>query len=118
MCISPSHNIGQHSAPRGDEHDHALDGVVITDEALYRQVNQHSCYQPYGEDGQQRTQDLCMGEEMSTVTRFMKLQQNYTQLSDCNNLGGCQGGSVTLVWMTHKLYVLLKYQLTYTMGSM
>ena len=62
-CVFCSHNIGQHSTTRGDEHDGALDDVVVVDEALHSQVDQHSCYQPDGEDWQQGTQDLCMGEE-------------------------------------------------------
>lgn len=62
VYIFCSHNIGQHSTTRGNEHDRALNGVVITDEALHSQVNQHSCYQPDGQNWQQRTKDLCMGE--------------------------------------------------------
>ncbi len=63
-CVFHSHNISQHSTTRGNEHDSALYGVFIADETLHSQINQHSCYQPDGENWQQRTQDLCKGEEM------------------------------------------------------
>lgn len=58
-----SHDIGHHSTTGGNEHDISLDGVVITDEALHGQVNQHSCYQPDGENRQQCTQDLCINKK-------------------------------------------------------
>jgi len=59
-----SHDISQQSTAGGNEHDGALDGVVIIDEALHSQVNQHPRYQPDGEDRQQRTQNLCMGGQI------------------------------------------------------
>ncbi len=34
-----SHDISQNSTTRGNEHDSALDGVVIADEALHSKIN-------------------------------------------------------------------------------
>ena len=53
-----SHDVGEHSTARSDEHDGALDDVIVVDDALYGQVDQHTCHQPDSEDGQQSPQDL------------------------------------------------------------
>lgn len=45
-----SHDVGQHGAGRGDEHDGALDGVVVAEETLHSQVDQHPRHHPDGED--------------------------------------------------------------------
>lgn len=58
MCKLYLHNIGQYCTTRGDQHDGALNGVVIADETLHGQVNEHSCHQPDSEDGEQSAEDL------------------------------------------------------------
>lgn len=45
-----SHDVGQHRTSRGDEHDGALDAVVVADEAFHGQVDQHPCHHPDGEN--------------------------------------------------------------------
>lgn len=75
-----SHDVRQHSTPRGNEHDGALDGVVVADEALHSQINQHSRYQPDGPHWQQRTQDLCMGEEIRRGGRNINQEEKKQKL--------------------------------------
>lgn len=52
------HNVCQHGKTRGDEHDGALDGVVVADHTLHSQVHEHSRHQPDSEHREQSAQDL------------------------------------------------------------
>ena len=52
------HDVDDDGAAGGDEHDGAVDDVVVADDALHGQVHQHPRHQPDGEHGQQGPQDL------------------------------------------------------------
>lgn len=81
VCVWYSHNVGQNSKSRGNEHDVALNGVVVTDDTLHSQVDQHACDQPDGENGQQSTQDLCVEEEMTRKIKPVERQTKTCGLS-------------------------------------
>lgn len=52
------HNVGQHSAARGDEHHSALNSEVIVNDPFHCQIHQNTSHQPDSEDRQQSTQDF------------------------------------------------------------
>lgn len=53
-----SHDVCKHSAAWGNEHDGPLDLVIISDEALHGQVDQHTCHKPDGHHREESAQDL------------------------------------------------------------